>query len=434
MQTTEDPSIASIIGKSPQILDLKQAILKIAPRNTTVLLTGETGTGKELFAQALHQGSLRRFKPFVKVNCAAIPENLLESELFGYAEGTFTGGKKGGYLGKFAIADGGTVFLDELAEMPLALQAKLLRFLQEHEIQRLGESMPRRVNVRVVAATNANLPQLVKYQKFRSDLYYRLNVVSLDIPPLRNRREDIPLLCQSFLKPLNAEFDYRVYRLSDEVKQLFDIYPWPGNVRELHNVLEAAFHLFDGGQEIKLEHLPQYLREWQAEQRTKEIKQIQDERESGYSLERRWPDAIEPKSPGTAPQPPKQTVSEPPVTEEAGRKRIAKRIGKGFGATSDIRANRSVEQPECGNMAENRIWEEKSEKETSAGVVRPKILAWQRYENMIGKHPLAEIMDELEAEILRYLLAHEPNRSHVAEMLGISRQALYKKIHKYSHH
>lgn len=260
MQTTEDPSIASIIGASPQILDLKQVVMKVAPRNTTVLITGETGTGKELFAQALHQGSLRRYKPFVRVNCAAIPETLLESELFGYAEGTFTGGKKGGYLGKFALADGGTVFLDELAELPLSLQAKLLRFLQEHEIQRLGETLPRKVNVRIVAATNANLAQLVKYKKFRSDLYYRLNVVTLDIPPLRARREDIPLLYQSFLKQLNAEYDYRIYHLSPEIQQLFDTYPWPGNVRELQNVLETAFSLFDGGHELMLHHLPLYLR------------------------------------------------------------------------------------------------------------------------------------------------------------------------------
>lgn len=417
MQTTEDPSIASIIGNSPQILDLKQAILKIAPRNTTVLLTGETGTGKELFAQALHQGSLRRFKPFVKVNCAAIPENLLESELFGYAEGTFTGGKKGGYLGKFAIADGGTVFLDELAEMPLSLQAKLLRFLQEHEIQRLGESMPRRINVRVVAATNANLAQLVKYKKFRSDLYYRLNVVSLEIPPLRNRREDIPLLCQSFLKPLNAEYDYRVYRLSEEVKQLFDAYPWPGNVRELHNVLEAAFHLFDGGQEIRLEHLPQYLRQWQAEQRAdaqRQAEEYQRHRRDEPWLEHRPRAGRTEYNHGEGDREPcadrhKQS------TAKIERQKTNERVIK-----SSPQGKEELKLPDTGTL--------------NAEIGRAAVFAWQRYENMIGKHPLAEIMDELEAEILRHLLAHEPNRSHVAEMLGISRQALYKKIHKYSRH
>lgn len=393
MQTTEDPSIASIIGKSLQILDLKQAVLKIAPRNTTVLLTGETGTGKELFAQALHQGSLRRFKPFVKVNCAAIPESLLESELFGYAEGTFTGGKKGGYLGKFAIADGGTVFLDELAELPLSLQAKLLRFLQEHEIQRLGESMPRRVNVRIVAATNANLAQLVKYQKFRSDLYYRLNVLTLEIPPLRNRREDIPLLCQSFLKSLNVEFDYRVYRLGDSVKSLFEAYSWPGNVRELHNTLEAAFHLFDGGQEIRLEHLPQYLQQWYTEKLKVEQEEDQDQ-----DLDRNQ-------------------------KKDANAKKYS-------GSDHDESAEKPVERNENKETGFSESAHEAHEEST---VHLPGMPEWLYYARMVGKHSLANILDELEAEILHYLLEHESNRSHVAEMLGISRQALYKKMHKYFH-
>ncbi len=262
MQTIEDPSIAMIIGNSPQIVDLKAAIVKVAPRNTTVLLTGDTGTGKELFAQAIHQGSLRRYKPFVRVNCAAIPEALLESELFGYAAGTFTGAKKGGYIGKFAQADGGTVFLDEVTELPYHLQSKLLRFLQEHEIQRLGESYPRQVNVRIVAATNANLPQLVKYKKFRADLFYRLNVVAIEIPPLRNRREDILPLCRNFIMRLNDEFNYRIYHLHPKVQGLLTSYNWPGNVRELENALEAAFNLCDGKEVLRLEHLPQYLRHW----------------------------------------------------------------------------------------------------------------------------------------------------------------------------
>ncbi len=262
MQTTEDPSISAIIGNSPQLIDIKAAIQKIAPRNTTVLVTGETGTGKELVAQAIHQGSLRRFKPFIRVNCAAIPESLLESELFGYAEGTFTGGKKGGYIGKFAEADGGTVFLDEVADLPITLQAKLLRFLQEHEIQRLGELAPRRVNVRVVAATNANLLQLVEEKKFRSDLFYRLNVVTLELPPLRERQEDIALISQAIINQLNEEFNYRVYKLAPEVQHILFHYPWPGNVRELANVLEVAFNLCDGETQLGVVFLPKYLQEW----------------------------------------------------------------------------------------------------------------------------------------------------------------------------
>lgn len=351
MQTTEDPSIAAVIGNSPQMTDLKAAVLKVAPRNTTVLITGETGTGKELFAQAIHQGSLRRFKPFVRVNCAAIPETLLESELFGYAEGTFTGGKKGGYPGKFAQADGGTVFLDEVAELPLALQAKLLRFLQEREIQRLGESQPHRVNVRIVAATNANLPVLVQSGKFRSDLFYRLNVVTLEIPPLRERRADLMPLCQTFMRQLNAEFDYRVYRLSPQVMTLFASYHWPGNVRELANVLEAAYNLCDGEAELQVEHLPLYLRRWL------------NERQDHESLA---------------------------AVATMATKRAVNKTGKAEGFHT-----------------------------------------WQNYLNCLGRYSLPELVDRLEADILRYALSQDKNRSRVATLLGISRPALYKKMHKH---
>lgn len=391
MQTTEDPSIASIIGNSPQIIDLKQAVLKIAPRNTTVLITGETGTGKELFAQALHQGSLRRFKPFVRVNCAAIPETLLESELFGYADGSFTGGKKGGYLGKFAIADGGTVFLDEMAELSFPLQAKLLRFLQEHEIQRIGESMPRRVNVRVVAATNANLAQLVKYKKFRSDLYYRLNVVTLEIPPLRSRREDIPLLSQTFLKQLNVEYDYRIYRLNPSVRNIFEVYPWPGNVRELYNVLETAFNLYDEGTELRVEHLPQYLRDWHTEQTQAEIfvdKNV-DSKEPAVGTEE------------TTKQDQISILHQDNITKE-------------------------------NNFSSKMLPEGRNDKDKVKNEVKEEELQdLMHYMNMLGQFPLAKIMDDFEANILRYLLSRETNRSHVAEMLGISRPALYKKMHRY---
>ncbi len=373
METTEDPSVLAIVGASPQMIDLKAAILKIAPRNTTVLITGETGTGKEMFAQAIYHGSLRRYKPFVRVNCAAIPESLLESELFGYADGTFTGGRRGGYLGKFAQADGGTVFLDEVAELPLPIQAKLLRFIQEKEIQRLGESQPRRLNVRLVAATNANLGQLVKYNKFRSDLYYRLNVVTLEIPPLRDRREDIIPLCRQFMRQLNQEFDYRIYRLSPEVLRLFNAYSWPGNVRELQNVLEVAYNLSAGGPELRMEHMAKYLKEWMQEQDNQKI--LAAKAKTGE-----YTPAADLDQPALKPGPDDQATIQAAV----------------------------------GNLPPGEF------------------RTWQEYLNLVGKRPLGEIMDALEEELLRYLLRHQHNRSQVAGLLGISRPALYKKMQKYS--
>jgi len=250
--------LKNIIGNSPQMLDLKETLLKVAPRGSNVLLRGESGTGKELFAHAIHMGSNRRFGPFIQVNCAAIPENLLESELFGYEEGAFTGARKGGQPGKFELAHKGTIFLDEIGEMTFTMQAKLLRALQEKEITRLGGSEPRKVDVRIVAATNVNLEELVKYNKFREDLYYRLNVVNLVIPPLRERKEDIDELVKDFIAQFNREFGLQIRGISPEVSHIFGRYNWPGNVRELRNTIERAFNLVSG-QVIQAGHLPQYL-------------------------------------------------------------------------------------------------------------------------------------------------------------------------------
>lgn len=247
-----------IIGNSPQMLDLKETILKVAPRGSNVLFRGESGTGKEVFAQAIHMGSNRRFGPFIKVNCAAIPENLLESELFGYDEGAFTGAKKGGQPGKFELAHKGTIFLDEIGDMSFAMQVKLLRALQEKEITRLGGNSTRKVDVRIVAATNVNLEELVKYNKFREDLYYRLNVVNLVIPPLRERKEDIDALVKYFITQFNSEFGLRIKGISAEVRHLFHRFNWPGNIRELRNIIERAFNLVSE-QVIQTTHLPQYL-------------------------------------------------------------------------------------------------------------------------------------------------------------------------------
>lgn len=247
-----------IMGTSPQMLDLKETIYKVSPRNSTILITGESGTGKELFAQAVHAASLRRYGPLTKINCAAIPESLMESEFFGYEEGAFTGGKKGGQKGKLELAHGGTVFFDEIGELSFPLQAKLLRFLQEREIHKLGSDRTVTVDVRVLAATNVHLEQYVKYKKFRDDLYYRLNVVNLLIPPLRERREDIPDLVKHFIEKFNRIFSMKVREVDQEVLRIFLRYPWPGNVRELENIIERAFNVIEGDI-IALKHLPARL-------------------------------------------------------------------------------------------------------------------------------------------------------------------------------
>lgn len=260
--TAQHPNIKydinNLIGSSPQMLDLKETIYKIAPRNSTVLIRGQSGTGKELFANAIHTTSYRRNNPFIKVNCAAIPEHLLESELFGYADGAFTGAKKGGFKGKFALANKGTIFLDEIGDMSLSMQAKLLRVLQEKEIVPLGSSETISIDVRIIAATNVNLEEMIKYGKFREDLYYRLNVVTLNVPTLRERKEDIDLLVEHLIKKFNRSFDLSVKEVTAEVTSLFHRYNWPGNVRELENVLEQAFNFVDG-ETISIEHIPRYL-------------------------------------------------------------------------------------------------------------------------------------------------------------------------------
>lgn len=257
-------TVENIVGTSPQLIDLKETILKVAPRNSTILITGESGTGKELFAQSIHAASLRRSGPFIKINCAAIPDTLLESEFFGYEEGAFTGSRKGGQVGKLELAHGGTVFLDEIGELSFNLQAKLLRFIQDREIQKLGSGRTLVSDVRIVAATNVNLDQLVKYKKFREDLYYRLNVVNIHIPPLRERREDIPALVDCFIQKFNRLFRMQVGGVAPEVQAVFQRYSWPGNVRELENVIERAFNVLEGDR-ITLAHLPAHLTALSAE-------------------------------------------------------------------------------------------------------------------------------------------------------------------------
>ncbi|WP_027364252.1 sigma 54-interacting transcriptional regulator [Desulfotruncus alcoholivorax] len=234
-----------IIGNSAVLKDTIKSAKKFAAANATVLICGETGTGKELFAQSIHNASDRRKAPFVAINCAALPENLLESELFGYEEGAFTGAKKGGKTGLFEMAHGGTIFLDEIGEMTLPVQARLLRVLQEREIMRLGSDRVIPVDVRVMAATNYELYQAVAQGNFRSDLYHRLEVLNLDIPPLRVRKEDIDLLANHFIKVFVFEEKKHVPLLSEPALEKLKKYSWPGNIRELQNVMHKYVLLFE---------------------------------------------------------------------------------------------------------------------------------------------------------------------------------------------
>jgi PAS domain S-box-containing protein len=254
----------NIVGNSPQIQEIKTMAMRVARNNSTVLIRGESGTGKELFAHAIHYESSRKNGPFVKVNCAAIPENLLESELFGYEEGAFTGAKKGGKIGKFELANKGTIFLDEIGDMSLSMQVKLLRVLQEKEIERVGGTKSIPVDVRVLAATNRNLEELMEKNLFRSDLYYRLNVVELKIPPLRYRKEDIPALIHYLLEKLCTSMGYPVLQIDKEAVQCLVNYHWPGNIRELENVLERCLNLVEGGT-INVVHLPFHIRRPESE-------------------------------------------------------------------------------------------------------------------------------------------------------------------------
>ncbi len=229
---------SGIIGKSPAMQEIYKTIGRVAGSDATVLLEGESGTGKELIARALHFHS-GRSGPFVAINCSAIPRELLESELFGHERGAFTGAVER-TLGKFEVADGGTLFLDEISELPLDLQAKLLRVLQEHEFMRVGGREPIRTDARILSATNRDLAEHVRRGKFREDLFFRLNVVPIAVPPLRTRRGDIPELVRYFIQKINREMKVQIHGLSDDAEQLLLEYPWPGNVRELENALVRA--------------------------------------------------------------------------------------------------------------------------------------------------------------------------------------------------
>ncbi len=231
-----------IVGSSPSLQRVLDIVKKVAKSNTTVLIRGETGTGKELIAGAIHHNSLRTSRNFVKVNCAALQENLLESELFGHEKGAFTGADKQ-RIGRFEQADGGTLFLDEIGDMSPSTQAKILRVLQEHEFERLGGTRSVRVDVRLIAATNRDLAAMVQAGQFREDLYYRLNVVSIEMPPLRERKDDIVPLANSFIRRFSGELKKKIDGLEAEAQKLLMRYNWPGNIRELENAIERAMLL-----------------------------------------------------------------------------------------------------------------------------------------------------------------------------------------------
>jgi PAS domain S-box-containing protein len=251
-------TFADMIGKDPSIQKVFDIVPVIAESDATVLIEGPTGTGKDLLAKVIHNASKRAKKPLVKVNCAALPDNLLESEMFGYAKGAFTGADKD-KPGRFQDAEGGTIFLDEIGDLPLSLQAKLLRVLEEKEFYPLGSRKTTRVDVRIIAATNQGLGKMVEAKRFREDLFYRLNVIRLELPPLRERRGDIPLLIDHILRRLSSAKETKASKISEEAMEILLNYDYPGNVRELENILEHALILCQDDT-IEPKHLPIFLR------------------------------------------------------------------------------------------------------------------------------------------------------------------------------
>jgi DNA-binding NtrC family response regulator len=285
-QTREEYAFGRIVGKSPAIAQLHEVLRRVAPTDARVLITGESGTGKELVAEMLHANSPRKNGPFIAINCGAIPRDLQESELFGYVRGAFTGADRD-KIGLLESADRGTVFLDEVGEMSPETQVKLLRFLEKGEINPVGSGRARTVSVRVIAATNRDLGEAIRSRAFREDLYYRLKVVSIHLPPLRERKEDIPLLAQTLLEELARKIGSKVHSISPHALEVLTEYDWPGNVRELKNVIERGLIFADHGT-LDLEHLPEELFKRHiahvAEQEPNEIAPL-DEIEKKYILE-----------------------------------------------------------------------------------------------------------------------------------------------------
>ena len=255
----ESGAFERLIGSSHAFVHIQNLIKRVADSPTPILITGETGTGKELVARSFHEQSRRNKYPFVAINCSSIPENLFESELFGYEEGSFTGAKKGGKMGRIEMAQAGTLFLDELGEMPLSVQPKLLRVLQEYELERVGSTKKIHLDIRIVAATNRDLREMIKEGKFREDLFYRISVINVKLPPLRDRKEDIIPISLNYLERLKTKMTTPLRTISHEAEQAFLSYSWPGNIRELQNVVEYAANLCDSDT-LTLADLPEHMR------------------------------------------------------------------------------------------------------------------------------------------------------------------------------
>lgn len=276
---TESLNLDNIIGNSQALKEVLEIASRVSETDSSILVQGESGTGKELLAKAIHFNSLRSTKPFIVVNCGAIPENLLESELFGHKRGTFTDAKTD-KTGKFEAAEGGTIFLDEISELPLKLQVKILRTLQNKEIDKIGELTPRKIDVRIIAATNQNLKILVDEKKFRDDLYYRLSIIPIILPPLRERKEDIPLLANSFLNKFTTLFGKTGISFDDDVIEILKQYHWPGNIRELENMIHRLVILCQD-ETISKDQIPEELLEGEDMERGKYTVSIP---ESGIDL------------------------------------------------------------------------------------------------------------------------------------------------------
>lgn len=276
-------NLDGIIGNSPALAKVFTVLEKVAPTDSTVLVTGESGTGKELLVRALHRNSVRRSKPFIPINCGAIPKELLESELFGHEKGAFTHAVRT-RPGRFELADGGTIFLDEIGEMDLSLQVKILRALQEKEIERVGGTSIKKVDVRVVAATNRDLEGDVAAGRFREDLFYRLNVIPLQLPPLRERGRDILLLAEHFLRGHCTNKERKKLKISKKAQEMLLTYSWPGNVRELENFMERLSILCDG-QEVQAEDLPEKVFKDIGEEPLIRVEEVQPAAPAGFA----WP-------------------------------------------------------------------------------------------------------------------------------------------------